>query len=152
MSKKNKNPEQPAVNPNDDGELPNFLFMGTDGEYYTIGETPHEFVVLLKETGASQLDFDYEVLDSWIWLHLKCVEGQRHLTQHDTVKLYFQCDVPHILDLIFKRLDAVKWSTGEALKLVGDRISKMIRQGNEKENGNIRQERKRRPSKAKQER
>lgn len=107
-------------------ELPDFSFVGTDGEYYQIGKTPHEFVALLTRQGLNQQNFTHETLTHWIWLHTKCVPNQKHLMQDDIEKLYFQCDVPHIVDCIFRRLAEAQYSTADAFKTMNNRLSEIL--------------------------
>src|SRR5687767_9819955 len=104
MRQKIKN--EPITNPRESSveDLPDFSFIGTDGEYYHIGKTPHAFVMQLKRDGIQANAITYETLDSWIWLHLRCVNGQHHIKPEDVEGLYFQCDIPHIIDCIFRRL------------------------------------------------
>jgi hypothetical protein len=126
MSKKTKH--EPAANPEElpVEDLPDFAFIGTDGQIYHLGKTPHAFVMSLKRNGVSTAEITYETLDHWIWLHLRCVDAQHHIRPEDVEGLYFQCDVPHIVDCIFRRLVETKASTTDALKNMGQRLVELL--------------------------
>lgn len=131
-----------AVNPTFEpvGELPDFAFIGTDGEYYHLSKTPAEFIRLLKETGVNPIGFDFETFDRWIWLHLKSVPAQRHIPLEQVHKLYFQCDVPSIVDMIFRRLDECKNSSAQTVQVIANRFNQMQEaQSAPKQDGNLRQ-------------
>jgi hypothetical protein len=127
MSKKVKKTEQAVASMDSPvEELPDFAFIGTDGETYHIGKTPHSFVMSLKHSGMSTTEISYETLDHWLWLHLRCVDGQHHIKPEDVEGLYFQCDIPQIVDFIFRRLVETKASTLDALKNMGQRLTELL--------------------------
>jgi hypothetical protein len=127
-----------AVNPVEVEELPDFAFIGTDGEYYHISRTPHEFVTLLKKIGVSQAEFSYETFDFWLWLHVKAIPSQKHLTLEDVEKLYFQADIDHIMDCIMRRMSECKDSTSNAIQVMITRLGEMQGALNAEQNGDIR--------------
>ena len=127
MSKKQSS-SKPSVTPPEIPieDLPDFAFIGTDGQYYQIGKTPHEFVMLLKRMGVNPNEFTLETLNHWIWLHVRCVSGQHHLTPEDVERLYFHCDIPSIVDAIFRRLAHAKTSTAEMVGVMSERFNQLV--------------------------
>jgi hypothetical protein len=105
-------------------------------QYYHVGKTPHAFVMQLKRDGIQANAITYETLDSWIWLHLRCVDGQHHIKPEDVEGLYFQCDIPHIIDCIFRRLVESKASTRDALHTMAQRLTQLLEAPDEGEKEN----------------
>lgn len=122
-------PQEPASSIDSSVEEPVFSFMGTDGEYYSIGDTPHEFVLHLEEHFNEQDPKAPKLtrveIDTWIWFHMRAVPGQRHLLLEDVQKLYFEIDLPNIMNEILNRLATSQQALVDALNIVADRADEI---------------------------
>jgi hypothetical protein len=83
----------------------------------TSGKRPILFITQIQRNGIRTTELTYETFDHWLWLHLRCVAGQHHIQREEVEDLYFQCDIPHIISGIFRRLVETQVSTTEALKI-----------------------------------
>lgn len=106
--------------------LPDFVFMGTDGEVYLVGQTPHSLIAKLLGKGLNATSFGYEQLDEWLFDHLRVVPDQRHLTLEMVRDLYFEIDVPQIFDFICRRIIEAKSSTAKAVDVLEKRSTQLL--------------------------
>jgi hypothetical protein len=107
--------------------------MGTDGEFYLVGQTPHSLIRKLLKQGVSYETFGYDQLDDWLYEHLRVVPDQRHLTLEQVQDLYFEIDIPLIFDFICRRVIEAKASVAQAVEVLNKRAEELreMLKGNE---------------------
>jgi len=118
-------------------EQPDFSFMGTDGQYYIIGNSPREFEhqvhKALKEHGTlgshspNLVEF-IEMWDEWIVMHLRVIPGQEHIDVNRFRELYFAVDRPHILQHVMRRFMAVTQATNKTIDVFSNALNSIRRE------------------------
>jgi hypothetical protein len=106
---------------------PEYSFIGTDGQIYTIGPTSREFEDYVANFSLSGINtaLTADELDKWIWMHLKTQATQRNMKLEQVKTLYFVIDRPLIMNMIVNRFKDGQKCTLQAMQGIAEGLKEV---------------------------